>query len=225
VGGRGGTAGQRGADVAGDLAAGDRDELLRRDGAVVAGDGAARVEPAAGRRAGRVGHVAGQVGGQHPGAVGPRDRRDQRLGVGVDGIGPDRGGVADFHDPPQVHDRDPVGDLPDDRQVMGDQHQADALLPDQDGEQIGHLRLGGRVQGADRLVGDQAGRPGGQGAGDRDPLPLPAAELVRVPVGRGGRQADPLQQFGGADPAGGAAAAGQHHPVADQVAYLAPRVQ
>jgi hypothetical protein len=106
--------------VAGDLAAGHRDQVLLDDGAVVAGGGAAWVEPAAGRRAGRVGYVAGQVGGQYPAAVGARDRRHQGLGVGVAGTGPDRGGITDFHDPPQVHDRDPVGDLPDDRHVVGD---------------------------------------------------------------------------------------------------------
>jgi hypothetical protein len=114
--------------MAGDLPAGDRDKLLRGDRAVVPGNGAAGVEPAAGRRTGRVGHVPGQVSGEGSAPVGAGDGRDQRLGVGVDRVGPDGGGVTRFHDPPQVHDGDPVGDLPDDRQVVGDQQQADVLL-------------------------------------------------------------------------------------------------
>ena len=55
------------------------------------------------------------------------------------------------------------------------------------------------------LIGSSAIRHDGlgrQGAGDRDPLPLPAAELVRVPLGRGRGQPDPLQQFGAAGPGG-----------------------
>jgi hypothetical protein len=211
--------------LAGHRAVGHRDEPLLGGRAVVPGDRAARVEAAAGRGTGRVGHVPGQVGGQRAAAVGPRDGRDQRLGVGVDGTGPDGGGVTRFHDPPQVHDGDPVGDLPDDRQVVGDQQQADVLLAHQGGEQVGDLRLGGGVQGADRLVGDQAGRAGRQRAGDRDPLPLPAAELVRVARGRGRRQPDPLKQLAAAGPGRGPAAAAQQHAVGDQVADLTARVQ
>ena len=178
--------------MAGDLPAVDHHELLRRDRAVVPGHRAARVEAAAGRRAGRVGHVPRQVSGEGSAPVGPGNGRDQCLGVGMDRVGPDGGGVTGFHDPPQIHHGDPVGDLPDDREVVGDQQQADVLLAHQSGEQVSDLRLGGGVQGADRLIGDQARRAGRQGAGDRDPLPLPATELMREALGRGHGQPDPL---------------------------------
>ena len=164
--------------MAGDLAAGHRDQPLVELAAAVLGQRVARVEPAAGRWAGRVGHVAGQVDRQHAGPVGARDRRHQRLRVRVPRIGPHRLGVADLHDPAQIHDRDPVGDLADDRQVVGDQDQAEVGVVGQLAKQVGDLRLGRGVQGADRLVSDQAGRLRRQRPGDGDPLP-PAR-----PVGR-----------------------------------------
>ena len=216
--------------MAGDLPAGalladNWGEPLHGNPAVVPGNGAARVEAAPGRGAGRVGHVSRQVGGEGSAPVGPGNCRDQRLGVGVDRIGPDGGGVAGFHDPPQVHDGNPVGDLPDDRQVVGDQQQADVLLAHQSREQVSDLSLGGGVQGADWLIGDEARRAGRQGAGDRDPLPLSATELMREAVGRGRGQPNPFQQLDAAAPGRGPAAAAQSHAVANQIADLTARVQ
>ena len=62
------------------------------------------------------------------------------------------------------------------------------------------------------LIGSSAirqDRPGHQRPGDGDPLPLAAAELVRIAVGRGGRKPDALQQLGGLPQAVGAAAAAE----------------
>ena len=149
-----------GPDVAGDLAAGHWHEPLVEFGAAVHSDRASRVEAAAGRRIRRVGHVTGQVDWQHAGAIGVRDRGHERLGVRVLRIRPHGLGRADLHDPAQVHHRDAVGDLADDRQIVGDQDQAKVGVLDQLTQQVGHLGLSRCVQRADGLVGNQARRPG-----------------------------------------------------------------
>jgi hypothetical protein len=47
------------------------------------------------------------------------------------------------------------------------------------------------VDGGERLVHQQDRRVGGEGAGDADALLLAAGELVRVPLGEGGRRGPP----------------------------------
>ena len=61
-------------------------------------------------------------------------------------------------------------------------------------EQVRDLRLRRGVERRERLVEHDHRRVGGERAGDRDALALPAAELVRVAAVRGGRQADLLEQ-------------------------------
>ncbi len=84
---------------------------------------------------------------------------------------------------------------------MGDQHEGRAGL----GHQLEHeIRGGGAglgVEIAGRLVGEQQGRPYGQGASQGHALLLPAGELVGVVPGAG-LQADPVQPApgGGARP-------------------------
>ena len=53
------------------------------------------------------------------------------------------------------------------------------------------LLAGGAVEVSGRLVGEDEARPGDEGPRDRDPLALPAGELVR-PVVRPVGEADPL---------------------------------
>jgi hypothetical protein len=48
-------------------------------------------------------------------------------------------------------------------------------------EQFDHDGLHGDVQGGGHLVADQQARFGDEGAGDRDPLPLSAGELIGIP--------------------------------------------
>jgi hypothetical protein len=97
------------------------------------------------------------------------------------------------------HHGDPVGDPGDHSQVMGDEEQgyAGALL--QLGQQVQDLRLHGDVEGARRLVQHQQARLEGEGAGDRDPLPLAAGALVRVPLADRRLEVHTLQEL--ADPA------------------------
>ena len=165
----------------GAAAAADQRRLGRL--ADVGGEPAARVEPAAGRRVDGAGHVALEhdllAGGRQVG-VGDGHGRQQGLGVGVHRPLVQLLGRRDLDDLPQVHDRDPVRDVPDHAQVVGDEDVGQAQLVLQVVEQVDDLGPDGHVQGRDRLVGDDQPGIQGQGPGHADALALPAGELVRV---------------------------------------------
>jgi hypothetical protein len=80
-----------------------------------------------------------------------------------------------------------------DREVVRDQQQAEREPAREVDEQVRHLGLRGRIEGCERLIEDEHGRIRGQRAGDRDSLPLPAAELVRIPGGGARREADEIE--------------------------------
>ena len=148
-------------------------------------DRAARVEPAA------PGHVLGirRLPRQEHGRA-PRVRQDRQQGarVGVGRRGEDLLHRAGLHDPPQVHHRDPVGDVPGQSQVVrgdqGRQPQVGAQVEQQAQDLAAHRR----VQGGDGLVGHQDLGLQDERARDHDPLALAAGQLVRVggqePLGR-----------------------------------------
>ena len=78
------------------------------------------------------------------------------------------------------------------REVVRDEQIGEAELVAQIGEQIDDRRLHGDVERGDRLVADDEARLGGQRPGDRDALPLAAAELMRIARAIGGAAAAPL---------------------------------
>jgi hypothetical protein len=80
-------------------------------------------------------------------------------------------------------------------EVVGDEDVGEAELLLQVLEQVDDLGLDRDVEGAHRLVGDDQLGFQRQRAGDPDPLPLPAGELVRIPVVVLWRKSDPLEQF------------------------------
>ena len=83
-----------------------------------------------------------------------RHHREQRLGVWVLRRGHDLLGRADLDDATEVHDRHPVGDVPGQAKVMGndDQRQTQFVAqPQQQGEDLPAHR---RVEARHRLVGD-----------------------------------------------------------------------
>ncbi|RPK76440.1 hypothetical protein EES42_03360 [Streptomyces sp. ADI95-17] len=124
-----------------------------------------------------------------------RDRGQQRLGVGVRGVVVDLLVRADLDDPAQVHHPDPVGDVPDDRQVVRDEHVAQPELSLEPVQQVDDLRLYGDVEGGDGLVGDDDLGVQGQTAGDADALALTAGELVRIAVDVLRVEPDDVQQL------------------------------
>src|SRR2546430_4460262 len=111
------------------------------------------------------------------------------------------------------------------RDVVGDEQQREPHLALQRDEQLDDRGLYRHVQRGGDLVADQHIGPGDEGAGDRDPLPFPATELVRVPVGEVRAQRHLLQRIGDqpfrvGDPV-------QEYPgrAEDQLAYGLARVQ
>lgn len=63
-------------------------------------------------------------------------------------------------------------------------------------EQVGNLRLDGRVEGTGRLVADQEVRLHGHRPGDRHPLQFPAAQLPRIAVPGGKPAVRPFPAVG-----------------------------
>ena len=155
--------------------------LLAADGQ---GPGAAGVEAAAGGGIGRAGQVAGELDlvAAHGFARHLGDGGEQGLGVGVLGVAVQVLLVGQLHHVAQVHDPDPVGDVLDHGQVVGDKDVAQAHGFLHGFEQVDDLGLDRHVQGGDRLVADD--QLGGQdnGPGDADALALAAGKLVGVAV-------------------------------------------
>ena len=90
--------------------------------------------------------------------------------------------IRQLGDAAQVHHGDPVADVLDHAHVVGDEHVGQSELALERLQQVQDLGLDRHVQRRDGLVAhDQVGlqdeRPR-----DADPLPLPTAELVRVPT-------------------------------------------
>ena len=104
-------------------------------------------------------------------------------------------GGPDLDDLAEVHDRDPVGDVADDAEVVGDEDVGEPELVLKVVEQVDDLRLDRDVERRDRLVGDDQLRPQRQRPGDPDPLPLAAGELVREAVVVLGAEPDALEQL------------------------------
>jgi len=145
------------------------------------------MEAAGGRRVGRIGHLSRQRFGQEAAPVGMGHGPDQCLGVGVQGQRPERSRWSRLDHHAEVHDRDDVGDVAHDREVVRDQQQAERKPAREVDEQVRDLCLRGRIEGCERLVEDEDRRIRGQRAGDGNSLPLPAAELVRI-ADRGARR-------------------------------------
>ena len=87
---------------------------------------------------------------------------------------------AHFDDPAEVHDRDPVCDVPDDGQIVRDEQIGDAELTPQTGQEVDHLRLDRDVERAHWLIANDQIRVDSDRPGDPDPLALHTAELARV---------------------------------------------
>ena len=146
--------------------------LARRD------ERAARVEAAAGRDARRVGRLAGEDLRLHLRRL--RDDREQRARVGMARVAEQLLGRALLDDPAEVHDRDPVGDVPGQPEVVRDDEDRHARLAHEPQHQREDLAAHRRVEARDRLVGDEQRRLEHHRAGDHDALALAARDLVGV---------------------------------------------
>ncbi len=114
------------------------------------------------------------------GALEPRDRLEQGLGVGHPDAPEQPRGRGLLDDPAGVHHDHLVGVRRGQPEIVADQHQRHAQLGLQLKQQLHDLRLGRDVQRGGRLVGDEQLRTAGQRDGDHDALPHPARQLMRV---------------------------------------------
>ena len=170
------------------------------------------VETARGRRGQRARHVALQpdalaplpLAGRAAERFGHGDRGQERDRVRMPRLGVQLVPAGHLDDLAEVHDRNPVADVPDHGQVVRDHHVGQAQLFLQILEQVDDLGLDRHVQRGNRLVGDDQLGPQRERAGNPDALPLAAGELVRVAVVVLGVEADQLEQLldGALDPAG-----------------------
>ena len=80
-----------------------------------------------------------------------RDRGEKRLSVRVLRICVDSLRSVELHDTSQIHDHDPVTDIFDDAEVMGDEHICQVKLLLQAAEEVDDLCLDGNVQSGYRL--------------------------------------------------------------------------
>ena len=114
--------------------------------------------------------------------IGPGAAGEQRARIRMQRRLVDRLRRTDLDDVPEIHDGNPVGDVPHDRQIVRDEQVREAELLLQILHQVDHLRLNRDVERAHRLVGDDDLRIGRERAGDADALTLAAGELVRISV-------------------------------------------
>ena len=99
-----------------------------------------------------------------------------------------------------VHDRDRVGDLDEQRQVVGDEQDAEAEPLAQVHQLFEDLALDHHVERGGRLVHDEQARPQGDRDRDHHPLAHAAGELVRIAGQPVGADADDVEQLLGAGP-------------------------
>ena len=100
----------------------------------------------------------------------------------------------ELDDVAEVHHRDAVGDVVDDREVVGDEDVGQTELLAQLLHQVDDLRLHRDVQGAHRFVRDDERGVRRERAGDADALALTAGELVRITRGVLGLEADAVEE-------------------------------
>ena len=109
------------------------------------------------------------------------DRGDPEQGLGVRVPRPvddllDRAGLDRLA---RVEHHYPVAQLPDQREVVGDEQHGQVALVAQVLEELDDLGLDGDVEGGGGLVGDQQPRVAGDGDGDHNPLQHAAGQLGR----------------------------------------------
>ena len=166
--------------------------------AAVDGDRTPRVEPASGRRIGRVGRIRapGLRLGQGLGQI--RHSRPQRARVGVHRAGQDAGRLALLDHLAEVEDGHLLAKLLDNCEVVRDQEVGERVLVPQPRDQLEHPRLHRHVERACRLVEDEHARLDRERPRDRDPLALAARELMGEAPGVLGVEPNIAQKVGDA---------------------------
>lgn len=95
-----------------------------------------------------------------------------------------------FHDPPEIHDGNAVGDVLDDAQIVADKQVGEILLVAQFHEQVDDLCLYGHIKCRDAFFTNEEFRLNGKRACNVDTLTLSAGKLMRITFLRSREQAD-----------------------------------
>lgn len=122
-----------------------------------------------------------------------RYRGQQGLSVGVFWRGEHFVGGGLFDHLPQIHHTDPVRDVADYADVVGDKQKGQAEFGLKRFEQVDDLRLDRQVQGRNGFVTYDQLRVHHESACDPDPLALPSGKLVGETVIMFGLQADAFE--------------------------------
>ena len=133
--------------------------------------------------------------------IGTEAGREKGAGIGLPRRIEDLADGAELDDLSLLHDHDVIGEIANDRQVMGDEDEGDPHLAAQPVEKLDHLRLDGDVERGNGLVADDQLRLERKRPGNGDALALAAGELVRIAAHVFGRKADLHQEFRGKFPA------------------------
>src|SRR6266478_5992133 len=123
-----------------------------------------------------------------------RDRRQQRFSIGVQRRGIKLAGGRGLDDATEIHDRNALADMLDDRQIMGNKEISETEFLLQVLQQIDDLGLDRHIQCRYRFIADDQFRLDGERARDTDALALTAGKLVRIASHMIRLQADGLEQ-------------------------------
>ena len=159
----------------------------------------ARVEHTAGRWIGGARDLAREADALPRRAFERGDGGQQRLRVRMVRPAEHVLGRADLHQPAEVQDGDPVGQVADDAEIVRDEEVRRAFVDLEIGEQVENRRLDGHVERAGRLVAHDEARAAGERARDRDTL-LEATRQLRgarrqVALGEPDVAGEPLEPF------------------------------
>src|SRR5262245_30116434 len=124
-----------------------------------------------------------------------RDFSDERLRVGMVRRRKEISRGSELDDPAEIHDRDPVSDVPNKAQVVADEEIGQAATLPQGHEEDDDLRLDGDVKGCHRLIANEEFGRDGKRTGDADALALAARKLVRIAVSVRPVESDLLQRL------------------------------
>src|SRR5207302_1392904 len=124
-----------------------------------------------------------------------RNGRQQCLGVRHQRLAIEVVARRQLDDPAQVHHRDTVGDVLDDREIVGDEEIGKAAVALKILQEVDDLRLHRDVERGHGFVADDERRLDGEGPGDTDALALPAGELVGIARRVFGSESDFVEQL------------------------------
>ena len=109
-----------------------------------------------------------------------RNRAQKPLGVGVERMVHQLIGPRDLADPSRIPHHDPVADLGDHGEVVGDEEHRHAVLNRDVLQEPQDPRLHRDIERCCRLIRDHEVRPADRRHGDHHPLPLSAGELMGI---------------------------------------------